>query len=235
MTYCIYAAKGTALTKIGFSGNIKQRFQNLKIMYGSKRILHTEPASNELLARSAEALCHKILNEYHIEGEFFKVTKKVAVAAMRVAVKTVSIINDIYVYDKPRFIVKESLCYLSKRVYGPPTYQMALTAANYHASGVSVSYAVERRDRDMVHHKKTFAYSIMKMNKEWKTQGYGLSAQYHGARLIRATQIQALIDDNNDIDELAAKYGVSAATIRRIAKSDVRGADLSGACLGEKP
>jgi len=34
-------------------------------------------------------------------------------------------------------------------------------------------------------------------------------------------QIQALVDDNNDIDELAAKYGVSAATIRRIAKSDV--------------
>jgi len=33
-------------------------------------------------------------------------------------------------------------------------------------------------------------------------------------------QIQALVDDNTDIDELAAKYDTSAATIRRIAKAE---------------
>lgn len=35
-----------------------------------------------------------------------------------------------------------------------------------------------------------------------------------------AKQIQALIDDNMDIGELAAKYGTSEATIRRIAKAE---------------
>jgi len=34
-------------------------------------------------------------------------------------------------------------------------------------------------------------------------------------------QIQALIDDNMDIGELAAKYGTSEATIRRIAKAEL--------------
>ena len=34
-------------------------------------------------------------------------------------------------------------------------------------------------------------------------------------------QIQALIDDNMDIGELAAKYGTSEATIRRIGRADL--------------
>jgi len=36
-----------------------------------------------------------------------------------------------------------------------------------------------------------------------------------------AKQIQALIDDNWDIGELAAKYGTSEATIRRIGKAEL--------------